>query len=424
MMRFLITGILRDKNRSVLPATVIAIGVMLTVLFSAWFKGVFTDMIDVNANFSSGHNRVMTRAYAENESQRPNDLAILGVDTLLSSLHAQFPDMAWVPRIHFGGILDVPDARGETRGQGIAVGQAIDFFSDGTREPERMNIPGSIVMGALPRQSGDALVSHDFAERFGLKPGDAVTLFGSTMEGGMSFSNFTISGTVRFGMQAMDRGAILIDLSDARAALDMEDAAGEILGFLNTGKYDEARALSVKEAFNQQYASSNDEFAPVMQRLNDQNSLEEYLAISRYFSGVMVLVLVLALSIVLWNTGLIGGLRRYNEFGIRLAMGEDKGHVFRSLLQEALVIGLMGSVVGTLVGLAGAWYLETYGINLGSAVQGGSMMMPEVFRASISPLNYWIGFIPGVFSVLFGNALAGIGIFRRSTATLFKELSV
>ena len=47
MIRFLIKGILRDPNRSVLPVLVISIGVFLSVLFSAWFSGVFSDMIQI-----------------------------------------------------------------------------------------------------------------------------------------------------------------------------------------------------------------------------------------------------------------------------------------------------------------------------------------------------------------------------------------
>jgi len=424
MIRFLLKGALRDKNRSVLPVIVISIGVFLTVLFTAWFAGVFTDMIEVNANFSTGHVKVMTRAYAENAAQLPNDLAILGVDSLKRQLTAEYPGMEWVERIHFGGLLDVADDKGETRAQGMAVGQAIDLLSPGSREAERMNIPQSIVQGRLPRQRGEALISHDFAERFGVKVGDPVTLFGSTMNGSMAFANFTVAGTVRFGMRALDRGAIILDLADAQEALDMNDAAGEVLGFFRDGPYDEAAALQVKNAFNARYTSDPDEFAPTMVRLNDQNGLDYYLAISNSIAAIMIFVFVFAMSIVLWNTGLLGGLRRYNEFGIRLAMGEEKGHIYKTLIYEAVVVGLLGSLAGTALGLAAGWYLQEVGLNFGSAIQGGGMMMPEVFRARIGPQAFYIGFIPGLFSMALGNALSGIGIYKRRTADLFKELGV
>ena len=424
MIRFLIKGIMRDKNRSLLPILVISIGVFLTVLGSCWFKGIFTDMIDVNANFSTGHVKIMTRAYAENADQMPNDLALLGASEFVRELNTTYPNLEWVERIHFGGLLDVPDANGETRGQGMATGWGIDFFSPGSNEPERMNIPGSIVQGALPSQPGEALISDDFARRFGLKTGDPVTLFGSTMYGGMAFANFTVAGTVRFGMRALDRGAIIIDITDAQAALDMADATGEILGFFRDGQYDGEKAAAIKEAFNARYEGDPDEFAPTMLRLNDQNGLEDYLALSESISGIMIFVFVLAMSIVLWNTGLLGGLRRYNEFGIRLAMGEEKGHIYRSLITESVLIGTIGSVAGTALGLAAAFYLQEYGLDFGDAVQGGGIMMPEVFRTRVGPEAFYIGFIPGLFSMVLGNALSGIGIYKRRTSVLIKELSV
>lgn len=424
MIRFLIKGILRDPNRSVLPVLVISIGVFLSVLFSAWFSGVFSDMIRLNANFSTGHLKVMTRAYAENAEQMPNDLALLETGSLVAGLQQQFPQLDWTQRIRFGGLLDVADSEGNTRAQGMAAGHAIDLFSPGSREAERMNIPPSIVEGRLPAQPGEALISDDFARRFQVGIGDTVTLFGSTMDGGMSFANFAVAGTVRFGMPALDRGAIIVDITDAQSALDMEDAAGEVLGFFKSEQYEEASALEIKNAFNARYQNDNDEFAPIMQRLNDQNGLDEYLALSKSMSGIMIFVFIFAMSIVLWNTGLLGGLRRYNEFGIRLAMGEEKKRLFRSLIIESVVIGIVGSVLGTALGLAAAYYLQEVGLDFGSAVQGGGMMIPTVFRAHVSAQAFYIGFIPGLFSMVLGNALSGIGIYKRKTAELFKELSV
>lgn len=424
MIRFLIKGILRDPNRSVLPVLVISIGVFLSVLFSAWFSGVFSDMIRLNANFSTGHLKVMTRAYAENAEQMPNDLALLETGSLVADLQRQFPQLDWTQRIRFGGLLDVADAEGNTRAQGMAAGYAVDLFSPGSREAERMNILPAIVEGRLPAQPGEALISDDFARRFKVGLGDTVTLFGSTMDGGMSFANFAVAGTVRFGMPVLDRGAIIVDITDAQSALDMQDAAGEVFGFFKSDQYEEAAALEVKTAFNARFQNDDDEFAPLMQRLNDQNGLEEYLALSKSMSGIMIFVFIFAMSIVLWNTGLLGGLRRYNEFGIRLAMGEEKKRLFRSLIIESVVIGLAGSVLGTALGLSAAYYLQETGLDFGSAVQGGSMMMPTVFRAHIGAQTFYIGFIPGLFSMVLGNALSGLGIYRRKTAELFKELSV
>ena len=49
-------------------------------------------------------------------------------------------------------------------------------------------------------------------------------------------------------------------------------------------------------------------------------------------------------------------------------------------------------------------------------------MMPGVFRAQITNATWYIGFIPGLVSTQLGTMLAGIGIYKRQTAQLFKEL--
>ena len=128
------------------------------------------------------------------------------------------------------------------------------------------------------------------------------------------------------------------------------------------------------------------------------------------------------MRVVLWNSGLIGGLRRYGEIGVRLAIGENKGHLYRAMILEAVVIGIVGSAIGTGIGLALALYLQVHGVNVGDVMENATMMMPNVFRASITPPAYYIGFIPGVFATVLGISLSGIGIYRRQTASLFKEL--
>ncbi|MGB1204223.1 MAG: ABC transporter permease [Chitinophagales bacterium] len=424
MIRFLLKGILRDKNRSLLPIIIVSIGVALTVLLSGYMKGAMGDIIDQNARFDTGHVKVMTKAYAENADQLPNDLALLGTDSLITALSKQFTEMEWVQRIRFGGLLDVPDADGNTKGQGPATGLAFNLLDKNSTEIQRMNIEKAVISGKMPSKNGEALIGHDFSEKLELKIGDEVTYFGTTMNGSMTFHTFVISGTIRFGAAAMDKGAIVIDVSDAQKVLDMENGAGEILGFLKTNAYQDEKAANVAAAFNAQYKNSTDEFAPEMQTLRQQNGLGDLLDYSNNMSSIFVFIFVGAMSVVLWNTGLLGGLRRYKEFGIRLALGESKGAIYRTLIMEASIIGIIGSIVGTVIGLGLSYYMQVYGIDISEFTQTSSMLMPSVIRSKITPELFYIGFIPGLVAMVFGNMLSGMAIYRRETASLFKELEI
>jgi putative ABC transport system permease protein len=424
MIRFLLKGILGDKSRSVLPIIVVSIGVALTVLLNCWLKGVMGESIALSANFTTGHVKVTTKAYAQASEQMPNDLAILSVDSLVTELRSAYPDMDWVPRIRTGGLIDFPDENGETRAQGPVVGWAVDLLSPNSEEARRLNIMESLVMGSYPAKPGDALISQILAEKFGVKPGDSFTLFGTRMDGSMAFRNFNVSGTVRFGSIALDRGAVIMDINDAQDALAMEDAASEILGYFEGGQYDDGKATLLATSYNARHSNNSDEFAPEMLRLRDQGGMAEYVDLSNTMSSILLTVFILAMSIVLWNAGLLGGLRRYREFGVRLALGEEKKHLYTTLIYEALLIGAIGSVTGTALGLGVAYYLQEVGIDLSGSMQNSSLMMPTVVRAHITPIAFYIGFFPGVLSMMFGNALSGLGIYKRNTAQLFKELEV
>jgi putative ABC transport system permease protein len=421
MMRFLVKGLLRDYHRSLFPILIVAIGVWITVFMQAYIKGVFGDMIDYSARFSTGHVKIMTRAYAENEDQKPNDLALIGVDQIMEQLHREYPSMTWVQRIQFGGLLDIPDENGETRSQGPVMGLGVDL-SPGSPELEILNIKKALVTGRLPQNKGEILISDYLARKLDVHIGNTATLLSSTMYGSISVYNFTVVGTIRFGIQVMDRSAVLAGIADVQQALDMSNAAGEILGYLEHRVYDDEKAQMIASRFNSRYQKVTDEFAPVMGTLSQLSSLGEYLSMADSYSAIIIFTFVLVMSIVLWNAGLLGGLRRYGEIGVRLAIGEHKGHVYRSMIYESVFIGLVGSLIGTVLGLGSAYWLQVKGLDISSLMKNITMMVPTVFRAQVTPETYYIGFIPGLLSTVLGTALSGIGIYRRQTAQLFKEL--
>src|SRR4030042_1204410 len=186
MIRFLLKGLLRDRQRSLLPAIIVAAGVTLTVLMVCYLTGVMSDFADFSAKFSSGHVKIMTRAYADNMSQMPTDLSMINVSEILVDAETDHPEMEWVMRTQFGGLLDAPDENGETRSQGPTMAMAIDMLTPGSKEPGRLNLVNILVKGSIPDSAGEILISDEFATNLEVEPGDRVTLIGSTMYGSMS----------------------------------------------------------------------------------------------------------------------------------------------------------------------------------------------------------------------------------------------
>jgi putative ABC transport system permease protein len=422
MTWFLLKGILRDRNRSLFPILIVAGGVMITILVYCWLLGVKDDVALTNAKLDTGHVKIMTHAYLEISSQLPNDLSLSGVGELISYLKRKHPQFEWAPRIKFGGLLDFPDERGETRAQGPVFGMALDLISPDSKEKKRLNLEKALIRGRLPRSAGEMIVSEQFAQNLGANLGEVATLISATANGGMAIHNFVVVGTVRFGISALDRNAMLAHISDVQYALDMDDSAGELLGFFPDMIYNEKLSKHIAAEFNASSAKSEKDLAPVMVTLREQNGLGEMLDLVAAEIFIIICGLVFVMSIVLWNTGLMSGLRRYGEVGVRLAIGESKGHVYGTLIYESILIGIVGSVLGTLIGVGLSYYFQKHGLDISGVMKGATMLMSNVMRARVTPASYFIGLIPGLLAMLLGTMIAGIGIFRRQTSQLFKEL--
>ena len=426
MMYFLIKGLLRDRSRSLFPVIIITITVTIVIFAIGFMKGSMNSVFQSTAVIISGHEKVVTRAYKEESQMLPNDLALLNVDQIIRNLDKEYPDHFWSPRITFGGILDMPDKNGETKDQGPVYALGIDLLKTGSRIIEIWELDKNLVNGRLPKAFNEALIGQKLANKLNITVGDTATYIGTTMHNAFTTYNFTIVGTFDLQKGQADSQMMLVDISGARKALDMENAASEILGFTHSLFYDDDKAVSLRSNYNENYSDSSDIFSPVMMALRDSSQqmgdMVEFVDAFLMIIGTIFLIIVM---VVLWNMGLMNGLRRYGEIGLRLAMGESKGVVYRSMIVEAVIIGLTGTMIGTGLGLSIVYYVQENGIDYSEVVatmSTASMVMPNVFYAKITPDLYYIGFIPGLIATVLGTMLAGIAIYKREMAQLFKEL--
>ena len=421
MFKFLFKGIWRDKSRSLFSVIVVAISVGLVLIYSGFVAGMFDDMLRNTAVLMTGHTKVMTKAYAEEAEQMPNDLALVGVDEIMANLNTTYPDMFWSPRIMFGGLLDIPDENGETKSQGPMMAFGVDLLSEGSRQAELWEMDVKLVEGRPIADRDEIVLSTKFAERLGVELGETATFIGSTMHGAFTTYNFTIVGFYALGMGSQDASMAIVDIEGARMALDMQDSASEIMGFWHDMHYPDEFAVARKAEYNA--ANTNDDiFGVTMLALRDQNLMGQMVDFMDAALLIILLVFMTIVTVVLWNLGLMNGLRRYGEIGIRLALGESKGHVYRSMILEAAMIGVIGTVIGTIIGISLTYWMQEVGIDYSELMETMNYPMSAVMRSRVTPDQFYIGFIPGVFATVLGTMLAGRGIYKREMAQLFKEL--
>ena len=425
MIEFLTKGLLRDRSRSLFPVLVITLTVTLVIFTIGFMKGTMNSLLLDTAVILTGHEKVVTRAYSEESQLMPNDLALMDVDQLIENLEQEYPDFFWSPRITFAGLLDVPDENGETKAQGPVFALGIDFFSSGSRQIEIWKLERRLVGGRLPENGSEALLSASLARKLGLSLGETVTLIGSTMYNAFTTYNFTVVGTFKLNLGPLDRQMMLVDISGARLALDMEGAASSVLGYANSLFYDDTVAVALRQQYNKINSDTTDIFSPIMVALRDSNQMGVMVDWMNAASGIIVGVFLVIAMIVLWNMGLMNGLRRYGEIGMRLAIGESKGQVYRSMIMESVIIGFIGTVFGTAMGLGLTYYMQEVGLDYSAAMESlgsSEFIFSNVFYAQVTSELYYIGFMPGVLATVLGTMLAGRAIYKREMAQLFKEL--
>ena len=84
---------------------------------------------------------------------------------------------------------------------------------------------------------------------------------------------------------------------------------------------------------------------------NQTSELEEKLGFLRTFLLVFAYVALLVGAFIVFNTFTITVAQRMREFGLLRTLGASRAQIMRSVVEEGLLLGLAGSVVGLFVGL-------------------------------------------------------------------------
>ena len=98
-------------------------------------------------------------------------------------------------------------------------------------------------------------------------------------------------------------------------------------------------------------------------------------------------IFFLAAGLGVLNTMLMSAADRIREFGVLLALGASPGRIVRDVCAEAILLGLISSAAGAVIGLAVGYYLSVQGIDasaMAGATNVGGVSLDPVWRASLS----------------------------------------
>ncbi len=213
--------------------------------------------------------------------------------------------------------------------------------------PERLAkpLPG-IELFARLREPGAVVVSENFATQQGVHPGDTIRLRGP--HGPVELH---VLGTILD--YSWNRGTLFMDYGQYSKAFD--DKLVDVYEvYLRPTAAAVGGPQAVADAIRRRWSFQERLFVQTRPELRDVVR-----AMLRRLSGIayaqeVVVVLVAALGVL--TALLISVLQRRRELGLLRAVGASRSQVLRSVLAEAALVGLVGSVIGVLFGIPLEWY--------------------------------------------------------------------
>jgi putative ABC transport system permease protein len=198
--------------------------------------------------------------------------------------------------------------------------------------------------GRLPQSAEEVAIDQATAQRNHLKLGQRIVIAGRSPA-----RRYTLVGIARFAGSDSFGGAsvALLVLSQAQYV------AGE------RGEYDSIYVAASRGVSPQQLASRVRAALPAtvtvrtgaQEAANQTAELEEKLGFLRTFLLVFAYVALVVGAFIIFNTFSITVAQRTREFGLLRTLGCSRAQIMRSVIEEGLMLGVGGAVLGLFAGL-------------------------------------------------------------------------
>lgn len=395
MFRLAFRNIFRNRLRTALTLAAIMCGVAAVILSGGFVEDVFVQLRESTIHSRLGHAQVTRQGYREFGQREPARYMIESVEPVLKAARSLPQIREVMTRVNFSGLAnngraDLPIiGEGVEPGKEARLGSAIDFIAG-------RNLADGDAFGVV--------VGEGVAAALKLKPGKPLNLAVSTPDGALNTLEFTVTGVFRSFSKDYDDRAVRISHAAAQELLYTAAVHNVIIALSDTAHTDavvtELRARLGQQGF---------EVKPWYELADFYN--KTVALYKRQFGALQFIILVM---LVLSVTSTINMViyERTGEFGTLLALGMKRRRIFRLVLLENALLGIVGAVLGVLAGLALALGISAMGLDMppppGSSVgyTASIRIVPWVLAAAAAT-----GAISAVLaSLLPGRRAAQLGI--------------
>lgn len=384
MFRFAFRNIFRHRSRTFLTIAAIVLGVTGIILSGGFIEDIFKQLSEATIHSRFGHIQIARQGFFSAKRADSEKFVIENPGGLISSVR-KIPRVTDVLiRMRFTGLANNGRADIPIIGQGV--------------EPGKESRLGTFLSITAGRQLtvDDAygiLLGEGVANGLKVGPGDFVTLLVNTPDGALNSLDFEVIGVFRTFSKDYDDRAVRIPLEAARDLLGSSGGHTLVLVLSDTGATDRVLGLL------QEMLAGKPLEVRAWYDLADfyRKTVDMY---KRQF-GVLQLIILFMVVLSVANSVNMAIFERFGEFGTQMALGDRGTDIFRLILAENMLLGLLGAAAGVAVGSGLAWAISQVGVPMPPPPNSNAGFIASIrIVPSVLATAFAVGFLAAVFAAV------------------------
>ncbi len=413
-LKLAIRNLLRNRWRSglTLAAVAVAVGVMVWTL--GFYEGWIQQMVRGATAVKTTQAQIHTAGYIE----APRVYHSFHMDDHRLRRILQAPDVQAIsPRVELAGLIGNEERSQVARFLGVRP----ENEAAATPITEAV-IEGRWLAGTPPEYPAprEVVLGEGVARQLRVGIGAELVVFLEAADGSLGNELLEVVGIVRTQNTEIDRMTGYLHISDAQYLAALGDEIHEVA----IRAADPSRAAAVADNVAavlgirpdpppEGAVEAGEVDADVLVVRPWQEiipSMAQMVVIFRESYGFMYLLIYLVAAVGIVNTQRMSAQERKREFGVMLGIGMRPRRMFRTIVVETLVLGVIGAVIGAVGGALLTWYHATAGFDMGMLTDqtASFSMMGVSFSERIYFELYPGAVIQPVLVMLFVAALSGL----------------
>jgi len=346
-------------------------------------------MLDIVTGPMTGHVQVHAPQWRE---ERAGDLVLDHLENTLAEIRS----CRGVARASGRVYSPVLAALKETGFQAMVIGV------DPAVESDARGLLAGLASEARPGRGG-VLVGYLLARKLGVSGGEQIAVVGQGADGSIANALFTVRTVVRTPLDLVNRLGIVMSIADAQDLLAMPDQAHEIV--VHASETGTSNDLAARVS-----ALDSTRGTEVVSWRDASPQLADYIALADKAGAFMLALVLIASAVGVANTMMMSTFERQHEFGMLLSLGCAPRTIVGMIIAEAIVLGLSGVAIGTVLGAGLVTILGHTGMDLGMGGSAGTSitMYALEFPTTIFPRFEVADAMNGTIAVCITAVLASL----------------